>query len=85
MTTAVSDLAPAVPRDTPASSVLAVDAIYDALSMLPTGEWRRSARMRVCAIEGAIEGWASDPPTPEERTSVIAASLDLFSEVMSRG
>jgi hypothetical protein len=79
------EFAPTAPCDSSACSSIAVEVIGEVraiLSMLPTGEWRRSLKERLVEINGAVEGWNESDPSPEERKRVTAAALNLFAEAI---
>ena len=63
---------------------IAADVVFEARSVLesiPTGEWRRSLRERVSAIEGKLQAWQEDKPTFDELKTVTAVALDLFCDI----
>ncbi|MGO9712552.1 MAG: hypothetical protein ACLQBL_27065 [Polyangiaceae bacterium] len=54
----------------------------DIVSMLPTGEWRRSLNDRLSKIEMAVLAWVRAGPTPDERVCITADTIKLFSEAI---
>ena len=77
------ELALTIPPDSPATSSIAILVASDALSMLPTGEWRRSLATRLAAIE-ELRAWVESEPTPEARERIAAETLDLLSEILAQ-
>jgi hypothetical protein len=72
------------PPEDSLSSALAVDVAIEARSILataPTGEWRRTMRGRIAALEESVAGWSAAEPGRDERRRATRIAIDIFREI----